>query len=126
MLLALSGSNAECERPFADLKSSALPRQERLRQSDGCEKSSHFLKTVFQFYIVNTVVCFILKREMFWYYLQSQTNKALLVSKNLKSILVGEKPICVCIYIYILYVVFLCCAYPTVLAAWKTRVWDRN
>lgn len=75
---------------------------------------------------MNTVVCFILKREMFWYYLQSQTNKALLVSKNLKSILVGEKPICVCIYIYILYVVFLCCAYPTVLAVWKTRVWDRN
>lgn len=37
---------------------------------------------------------------MFWYYLQSQTNKALLVSKNLKSILVGEKPICVYIYIY--------------------------
>lgn len=37
-----------------------------------------------------------------------------------------ETYMCVYIYIYILYVVFLCCAYPTVLAAWKTRVWDRN
>lgn len=46
---------------------------------------------------------------MFWYYLQSQTNKALLVSKNLKSILVGEKPICVCIYIYTVCCVSVLC-----------------
>lgn len=56
---------------------------------------------------------------MFWYYLQSQMNRASLIFRNCKSILVGEKPI------YILYVVFLCCAYPAVLAIWKTRVWDQ-
>lgn len=65
---------------------------------------------------------------MFWYYLQSRTNKALLISKNRRPFRWGED-------VYILY--FLCVSvlsvYPKVLAVRKTemcgssaRNWQRH
>lgn len=57
---------------------------------------------------------------MFWYDSPRHMNKALLSSKSLESVLIGENNPYICIYI--LYVVFGCCAHPTGLAGWKIRL----